>query len=135
MFSKSKMNPVQKLWASLKVKWRLTHPIEGILKPLIKEFWRQTKDAAKQILWLVVHVAHAVRSTIRVALSWPGLLVLWGTGLWAWAAGIYSGMGFLKRLLIVYALLLLKELSQFIAQKVQNFRYEGVNARGEHVYG
>jgi len=114
------MNPVQKLWASLKLKWRLMHPIEGIIKPLVCEFWRQTKKAAKETVWLVVHVAHAVRSTIRVALLWPGLLILWGTGLWAWAAGIVSGMSFLKFFLIAYALLLVKGLSQFIAQKVGN---------------
>lgn len=114
------MNPVQKLWASLKLKWRLTRPIEGIVKPLIKELWRQTKDAANETVWLVVHVAHAVRSTIRVALSWPGLLILWGTGLWAWAIGIVSGMSFLKVFLIAYALLLVKGLSQFIVQKVGN---------------
>lgn len=103
------MNPVQKLWASLKLKWRLTHPVEGIIKPLIKEFWRQTKWASKETVGVVAHAMYAVRSIIWVAFSFPGLLILWGTGLWFWAAGVYSGMSFVKSVLVIYVI--------YIAQK------------------
>lgn len=104
------MNPVQKLRA-LKLKWRLMHPVEGIIKPLIREFWRQTKEVAVNLAWVGVHVYRLIRDVSDIGLSWPSLLILMAFGLLGVIPEVILGLGFWKLYLILLAVEGLRELS------------------------
>ena len=97
------MNPVQKLWASLKLKWRLTHPIEGIAKPLVRILWDEVKVLGLNLWWALGHISGAVRNIREIVWTWPVVVTLAVLGLWGVLAQAYLAISFWK-ILAVYIL-------------------------------
>lgn len=110
---------MNEFWKKLNLRWRMRHPVEGIVKPLARELSRQLTEAVKEILRLAFHAGDAVCSAVRITFSWPGILVLWGMGLWAWGTGVILGVTFLKLFLVAWGAGVLHDLAHFVTQKME----------------